>query len=174
MKGEYAFSSAPALHDVTNLEPEVKTEVSPESVPAPIDLQPFLSTEHEPTIVHSDEPAGRAEVSPEITLDEATPVCPTRIELHSELEEDTAQETAVDVVSSSKDASIAIVAREVGAEVTDETPGTDVAIATPTTTNELTAVESIETEQHVMQTPEVFIFYSSRNPFTDPVFDLKG
>lgn len=80
----------------------------------------------------------------------------------------------MDVVSSSKDASIVIVAREVGAEVTDETPGTDVAIATPITTNELTAVESIETEQHVMQTPEVFVFYSSRNPFTDPVFDLKG
>ena len=57
---------------------------------------------------------------------------------------------------------------EVEAEVEAETPGTDAATAT----NDLAASEPPETEQPVVPTTEVFIFYSCGNVLADPVLFL--
>ena len=89
------------------------------------------------------------------------------IEYQSELQQETSvQETAVDSVSSSKDA-----AHEVETEVEADTHGTDVAT---TSKNDLAAKELPETEQPVLHTPEVFIFNSCRNALADLVQPLKG
>lgn len=96
-------------------------------------------------IAHSDEPAA-------ILNADAN----GGIERQSEFEQEitsSSKETGVDVVSSSKDALTAVVAHEVETEVEDETHGTKAA----TTTNDLVAAESPETE-HVIPTTEVFIF----------------
>ena len=127
----------------------------------PTTIEPELDS------VHSDEPAGIAEGLPEIALDADA----TGIELRSEPEQETltvlfpsAQETGVDVVSSSKDALRAVVAHEVETEVDAETHGTDAA--------DLAAAEFPEAEQPVMPTTEVFIFYSCENVLADPVLLL--
>ena len=153
-------STVPALHDVANLEPEVKTATFAELA--------LTSIEPHPSIGH--ESATIAEHSPEIAFTQNTLDYPTGIELYSELEQETAHEAGVDVVSRSRDASIAIVTHEV--EVTDETHGTHTPIAT--NANDLVAAESTETEQSVMPTTEVFISSSCRNPFADPVLTRKG
>ena len=74
--------------------------------------------------------------------------------LQSELEQETltpsAQDSGVDV-SSSKDALTVVVAHE--PEVEAETPAV-------TTTNDLAATELLVTEQPVMPSTEVFLFYS--------------
>ena len=67
-----------------------------------------------------------------------------------------AQETGVDVVSSSKNALTAV---EVETEVESEAHGTDA----DTTTNDLAAKIIPEIEQPVMPTTDVFIFYSCEN-----------
>ena len=76
----------------------------------------------------------------------------------------------MDVVSSSKDALAAVVAHEAETEVEAETPGTDAA----TTTNELAAAEFSETEQPVLPTSEVFIFYSCGDALADPVLPRQS
>ena len=71
-----------------------------------------------------------------------------------------AQETGVDVVSSSKNALSAV---EVETEVESEAHGTDA----DTTTNDLAAKIIPEIEQPVMPTTDVFIFYSCENALAD-------
>jgi hypothetical protein len=119
---------------------------------------------------HSGEPAAIAEGSSEVVINaDAT----GGIELQSEFEQEitsSAHETGVDVVSSSKDALTAVVPHEVETEVESETHGTDAA----TTTNDLVTGELPETEQPVMPTTEVFIFYSCGNVLADLVLPLKG
>ena len=134
----------------------------------PTTIEPELDT------AHFDEPAAIAEGSPEIAHDANVT---GGIEHQSKPEQETltalspsAQETGVDVVSSSKDALTAVVAHEVETEVEAETPGTDAA----TTTNELAAAEFSQTEQPVLPTYEVFIFYSCGDALADPVLLRQG
>ena len=120
--------------------------------------------EHEPEFVHSDEPAAIIEGQPEVALDENAPVSLGGIEPQPELEQTlstTAQETAVDIVSSSNDGSAAVVPHELETKV--EAYGLD-AIVAATATNDLVTAECTETEQ---PTTEVFTSYSCGNSFTD-------
>lgn len=125
--------------------------------------------ERELDIPHSDEPAVLPEGLSKVALDaDAT----GGIGPQSELQQETvtalsppALETGVDIVSSSKDALTAVAAREVENDVEAETHGTDAA----TTTNDLAAAESPETEQHVMPTTEVFIYNPCGNALADPI-----
>lgn len=160
MKAKYHSASAPVLPDVT-LEPEVETETSAEPLPTSTEQDLPVNIEHEPTTVPLDEPAAMAEGLPGIAL--------APIELQSELKQEiptvlstTAQEKGVDIVSTSKDTPTTVV-HEVESEVEAETRGTDALIAT-TAAGDLVAAE---TEQPVVQTTEVFIFYSRANPFAD-------
>ena len=122
--------------------------------------------EHEREFVHPDGSAAIIERQPEIALDENAPASLGGIEPQPELEQTlstTAQETAVNVVSSSNDASAAVVAHESEAKVEVEAHGID-AIVAATATNDLVATECTETEQ---PTTEVFTSYSCGNFFTD-------
>ena len=123
----------------------------------PTTIEPELDT------AHFDEPAAIAEGSPEIAHDANVT---GGIEHQSKPEQETltalspsAQETGVDDVSSGKDAQTTAVAHGVESEVEAEVQGTHAV----TTTNDLAAAEFPETEQHVMPTTEVFIFYSLWN-----------
>lgn len=114
--------------------------------------------EHESEFIHSDEPAAIVDPS-EIAFVENAPVSFGSIEPQPELEQTlstTAQETAVDVVSSSNDASTAVVPHELEAKVEIEAHGMDAVVAA-TASNDLP----------VMSTTEVFISYSCGNSFTD-------
>lgn len=156
---------------VNNLEPEVETEAIAEPLPSLIEQDLPTTIEPELDTPHSDEPAVIAEGSSKVALNtDAT----GGIELQSELQQETltalspsAQETGVDVISSSKDALTAVPAREVETEVEVETHGTDAA----TSTNDLqvAAAESPDTELPVMPATEVIIFYSCGNALADPV-----
>jgi hypothetical protein len=117
-------------------------------------IEPELDT------AHPDEPAAIVENSPKTVL-------------NAELEKETltvsslsTQETGVDVVSSSMEVLTADVAHGVGTEVKAETHGTDAATAT----NDLAAVGFPETEQPIMPTTNVFIFYSCGNALANPVY----
>ena len=156
-KAKSESTSAPALHDITILEPEpkVESEASAEPVPASIEQDFPTSVEHEPKTTQSDEPGPMTESSSAVALDEDVPISPEMaggIELLT-----SAEEIGVDVTSSSEDVSIAVIAHEVEAEVTAETHGTEAPIAAPTTAN-VVAAESVETEQFVIPATEVFIF----------------
>lgn len=116
--------------------------------------------EHELDTAHSDELAIVAEDSSKVVFN--TDITGDSIDLQSELQQETltvlspsVQETGVDVVSSNKDALTAVVAHEVDTEVEAEIHEADAA----TTTNDIAAAESPETEQPVLPTAEVFIFY---------------
>jgi hypothetical protein len=157
LKAKYYTASAPVLPDVT-LEPEVETKTSAEPLPTSTEQDLPVSIEHEP--VPLDEPAAMAEDLPEIAL--------APIELQSELKQEipvlstASQEKGVDIVSTSKDTPTTFV-HEVESGVEAETCGTEALIAA-TTAADLVAAE---TEQPVVQTTEVFIFYSRANPFAD-------
>ena len=128
----------PVLPDVNNLEHEVENDAA---------VEPHLPTSIEQDLPTTIEHATiAAEGSTKVVLDNADETGGT-IELQSELEQETsARETAVDGVSSSKDA-----AHEVETEVEADTHGTE------TSKNDL-AKELPETEQPVLHTTEVFIF----------------
>ena len=143
------------------MEPPLPPSIE-QDLPIPIEAENELDT------AYSDESAATAaEGSSKVVLDaDAT----GGIELQSEIRVDqetltpSAQETRLDVISS-KDAPTADVAHEVKTEVEVETHGTDAA----TTTNDLAAVESPESEQLVIPTTEVFTFYFGGNSLADPV-----
>ena len=146
----------PVLPDVNNFEVENETAVE-RHLPASIEQD--LPT----TIEHA---AIAAEGSAKVVPDNADATGGS-IELQSELQQETSvQETAVDTVSSSKDA-----VHEVETEVETETQGT---IVVTTSKNDLAAKELPETEQPVLDTTEVFIFNSCENALADLVQPLKG
>jgi hypothetical protein len=121
-----------------------------ESEPDALHLDTSTSAAPTPTIVAITAQA------PEVQEDRLdTTVIPGA--LNAELEQETltvsspsAQETGVDVVSSS------VVAHDIGTEMKVETHGTDAT----TTKNDLSAAEFPAAEQPVMLTTEVIIFYS--------------
>ena len=161
----------PILPDVNIHEHEVETEatVQPHS-PTSIELGLPTTIEHE-IDTHSDELAGvAAEASSKDVLDNADPTGGT-IELLSELERETpipsAQPVEMDVVSISKDA---LTVHEVETEVEADTRGTAPA---PTSKNDLAAEELSETEQPVIPTIEVFIFYSFAKSWLTQVLHLR-
>ena len=139
---------------VNNLEHDVKAE-------ATVDIE----QETELDTAHSDEPAG-------IAADGLSKVADATggIEHQSEFEQETptpsAQETGEDVVSG-KDALRAVVAHEDETEMEAETEAA-------TATNDLAAADLPETEQPVMPTTEVLIFYSFAKVLADLILRLKG
>ena len=166
-KAKHDFDPIPVLPDINNLEPEVETEATADSLSTLIDQG--LPTTNEPELDETAHSAAVAEGSSEVVTNaDAT----GGIELRSEFEQEitSAQETGVDVVSSSKDALTAVVAHGVETEVESETHGTD----GDSTTNDLAAGEFPETEQPVMPTSEVFIFNSCGDALANPVLPLKG
>ena len=146
-------------------------------LPTPIeqDLPTTIEHELEQDTTHLDEPAAIAGEGPSKAVLDADAT--GDIELQSELEQETlkvlspsAQESRVDVVSSSNDALTRVVTREVEIEVKAGTQGTDAA----TTSKDLTAKELPETDQPIVPTTEVFIFNSCGNVLTNPALNPTG
>ena len=122
------------------------------------------------TAAHLDDSAAtETEGSSKAVLDNADAIGGT-IELQSELEQKTlipsAEETGVDVVTST-----ALTAHEVETGVEADTHGTD---AATTSKNDLAAEELPDTEQPVVPTTEVFIFYPFANLLAYQGFTFKG
>ena len=145
----------PVLPDVTNLEPEVMSGALAEPLPTSIEELP-PSIEHEPETTHSDVSAGTAEGSHD-ALESTAAVSPSIERETLTVISTPAQETGVDVVSTSEDTLTDVVIHEVEAEVKPETRETDALIAA-TTANDLVATESTQTEQPVILITEVSIF----------------
>ena len=145
-------------------------------------------------MAHSDEPAAISEGPLDVALDKNA-LGNTELESGPEQETlTTAQETRLDAPSTEgetethgTDALVAATSvedlisaeseqlatstsHEVEAEGETESHGTDATVAA-TSVEDLVPAESIEKEQPVMSTTEVFIFYSCRDPFTDPVLN---
>ena len=163
----------PILPDVNILEHEVETEATVQPhLPTSIEQGLPTTIEHE-LDTHSNESAGVAvEGSSNDVLDNADATGGT-IELLSELERENPipsaqpEETGVDVVSISKDA---LTAHEVETEVEVDTHVTTPA---PTSKNDLAAEELSESEQPVIPTTEVFIFYSFAKSWLTQVLHLR-